>query len=68
MAQDLSEELLRMEVEQLKREVKTPRAPISRTGKEIKDHTEAYAGSDPLLRGVPEDRNPFKEKGSCVLS
>ncbi|XP_063107463.1 guanine nucleotide-binding protein G(I)/G(S)/G(O) subunit gamma-T2 isoform X1 [Cavia porcellus] len=69
MAQDLSEkELLRMEVEQLKREVTTPRAPISRTGKEIKEYVEAQAERDPLLRGVPEDRNPFKEKGGCLLS
>ncbi|KAM5274865.1 guanine nucleotide-binding protein G(I)/G(S)/G(O) subunit gamma-T2 [Ctenodactylus gundi] len=69
MAQDLSEkELLRMEVEQLRKEVKNPRAPISKTGKEIKDYVEAQAGSDPLLRGVPEDKNPFKEKGTCVIS
>ncbi|XP_004633705.1 guanine nucleotide-binding protein G(I)/G(S)/G(O) subunit gamma-T2 [Octodon degus] len=69
MAQDLSEkELLRMQVEQLKREVKTPRVPISRTGKEIKDYVEAQAGSDALLKGVPEDTNPFREKGGCLLS
>ncbi|KAM8816470.1 guanine nucleotide-binding protein G(I)/G(S)/G(O) subunit gamma-T2 isoform 1-T2 [Rhynchonycteris naso] len=69
MAQELSEkELLRMEVEQLKKEVKNPRALISKTGKEIKDYVEAQAGSDPLLRGVPEDKNPFKEKGTCVIS
>ncbi|XP_066119981.1 guanine nucleotide-binding protein G(I)/G(S)/G(O) subunit gamma-T2 [Saccopteryx bilineata] len=69
MAQELSEkELLRMEVEQLKKEVKSPRALISKTGKEIKDYVEAQAGSDPLLRGIPEDKNPFKEKGTCVIS
>ncbi|XP_032472831.1 guanine nucleotide-binding protein G(I)/G(S)/G(O) subunit gamma-T2 [Phocoena sinus] len=64
MAQELSEkELLKMEVEQLKKEVKNPRAPISKTGKEIKDYVEAEAGNDPLLKGIPEDKNPFKEKG-----
>lgn len=69
MAQDLSEkELLKMEVEQLRKEVLNPRAPISKTGKEIKDYVEAQAGNDPLLKGVPEDRNPFKEKGSCRIS
>ncbi|EDL15997.1 guanine nucleotide-binding protein G(I)/G(S)/G(O) subunit gamma-T2 isoform X1 [Mus musculus] len=69
MAQDLSEkELLRMEVEQLKKEVKNPRDLISKTGKEIKDYVEAQAGTDPLLKGIPEDKNPFKEKGTCVLS
>uniref|UniRef100_A0A9L0IYY4 Guanine nucleotide-binding protein subunit gamma n=2 Tax=Equus asinus TaxID=9793 RepID=A0A9L0IYY4_EQUAS len=69
MAQDLSEkELLKMEVEQLKKEVKNTRVPISKTGKEIKEYVEAEAGNDPLLKGVPEDKNPFKEKGSCVIS
>lgn len=69
MAQDLSEkELLRMEVEQLKKEVKNTRDPISKTGKEIKDYVEAQSGTDPLLKGIPEDKNPFKEKGTCVIS
>lgn len=69
MAQELSEkELLRMEVQQLKKEVRNPRAPISKTGKEIKDYVEAQAGNDPLLKGIPEDKNPFKEKGACMIS
>ncbi|XP_045692502.1 guanine nucleotide-binding protein G(I)/G(S)/G(O) subunit gamma-T2 [Phyllostomus hastatus] len=69
MAQELSEKgLLRMEVEQLKKEVRNPRAPISKTGKEIKEYVEAQAGNDPLLRGIPEDKNPFKEKGACRIS
>nr|CAG9553824.1 heterotrimeric guanine nucleotide-binding protein 3I [Sorex araneus] len=69
MAQDLSEkELLKMEVEQLKKEVRNPRVPVSKTGKEIKEYVEAQAGNDPLLRGIPEDKNPFKEKGGCVIS
>lgn len=41
---------------------------ISKTGKEIKEYVEAQAGNDPLLKGVPEDKNPFKEKGGCVIS
>ncbi|XP_070251351.1 guanine nucleotide-binding protein G(I)/G(S)/G(O) subunit gamma-T2 isoform X1 [Myotis yumanensis] len=69
MAQELGEkELLRMEVEQLKKEVKNPRAPISKTGKEIKDYVEARAGNDPLLQGISEDKNPFKEKGTCMIN
>nr|XP_036855008.1 guanine nucleotide-binding protein G(I)/G(S)/G(O) subunit gamma-T2 isoform X1 [Manis javanica] len=69
MAQELGEkELLRMEVEQLRKEVKNPRTPISKTGKEIKDYVEAQAGNDPLLKGIPEDKNPFKEKGTCMIS
>lgn len=69
MAQDLSEkELLKMEVEQLRKEVQNPRAPISKTGKDIREYVEAQAGNDPLLKGIPEDRNPFKEKGTCRIS
>ncbi|XP_077020802.1 guanine nucleotide-binding protein G(I)/G(S)/G(O) subunit gamma-T2 [Tamandua tetradactyla] len=69
MAQDLSEkELLRMEVEQLRKEVRNPRAPVSKTGKEIKDYVVAQAGNDPLLKGIPEDKNPFREKGTCRIS
>ncbi|KAI5128831.1 Guanine Nucleotide-Binding Protein G(I)/G(S)/G(O) Subunit Gamma-T2 [Manis pentadactyla] len=68
MAQELGEkELLRMEVEQLRKEVKNPRTPISKTGKEIKDYVEAQAGNNPLLKGIPEDKNPFKEKGTFPL-
>ncbi|XP_028931684.1 guanine nucleotide-binding protein G(I)/G(S)/G(O) subunit gamma-T2 [Ornithorhynchus anatinus] len=69
MAQDLTEkELLKMELEQLKKEVKNERALISKTGKEIKEFVEAQAAEDPLLKGVPEDKNPFKEKGGCSVS
>ncbi|XP_069337362.1 guanine nucleotide-binding protein G(I)/G(S)/G(O) subunit gamma-T2 [Eulemur rufifrons] len=69
MTQELSEkDLLRMEVEQLQKEVKNSRVPISQTGKEIKDYVEAQAGNDPLLKGIPEDKNPFREKGSCMIS
>ncbi|XP_030744089.1 guanine nucleotide-binding protein G(I)/G(S)/G(O) subunit gamma-T2 [Echinops telfairi] len=69
MAQDLSDkELLKMEVEQLRKEVTNPRDLVSKTGKEIKAYVEAQAGNDPLLQGIPEDKNPFKEKGPCVIS
>ncbi|XP_016071082.1 PREDICTED: guanine nucleotide-binding protein G(I)/G(S)/G(O) subunit gamma-T2 [Miniopterus natalensis] len=69
MAQELSEkELLRMEVEQLKKEARNPRAPISKTGREIKGYVEAHAGNDPLLKGISEDKNPFKEKGTCMIN
>ncbi|XP_044943978.1 guanine nucleotide-binding protein G(I)/G(S)/G(O) subunit gamma-T2-like [Mustela putorius furo] len=71
MAQELSERGAPEdgEVEQLRKEVKNPRSPISKTGKEIKDYVEAEAGkNDPLLKGIPEDKNPFKEKGGCTLS
>ncbi|XP_020853031.1 guanine nucleotide-binding protein G(I)/G(S)/G(O) subunit gamma-T2 [Phascolarctos cinereus] len=69
MAQDLTEkELLKMQIDQLKKEVKNERAMISKTGKELKDYVEANAGDDPLLKGIPEDKNPFREKGGCMIS
>uniref|UniRef100_A0A2K6U9V2 Guanine nucleotide-binding protein subunit gamma n=1 Tax=Saimiri boliviensis boliviensis TaxID=39432 RepID=A0A2K6U9V2_SAIBB len=68
MAQDLSEkDLLKMEVEQLKKEVKNTRIPVSKAGKEIKEYVEAQAGNDPFIKGIPEDKNPFKEKGASWL-
>ncbi|GAB0198981.1 guanine nucleotide-binding protein G(I)/G(S)/G(O) subunit gamma-T2 [Grus japonensis] len=69
MAQDMTEkELLKMELDQLKKEVKNERQMVSKTGKEIKEYIESMAGDDPLLKGVPEDKNPFKEKGGCTIS
>ncbi|KAM8999063.1 guanine nucleotide-binding protein G(I)/G(S)/G(O) subunit gamma-T2 [Sminthopsis crassicaudata] len=69
MAQDLTEkELLKMQIDQLKKEVKNERVLISKSGKALKEYVEANAGDDPLLKGVPEDKNPFKEKGGCMIS
>ncbi|NXO93631.1 GBGT2 protein, partial [Certhia brachydactyla] len=69
MAQDMTEkELLKMELDQLKKEVKNERQMVSKTGKEIKEYIESMAGEAPLLKGVPEDKNPFKEKGGCTIS
>ncbi|XP_009953522.1 PREDICTED: guanine nucleotide-binding protein G(I)/G(S)/G(O) subunit gamma-T2-like isoform X1 [Leptosomus discolor] len=75
MAQDMTEkELLKMELDQLKKEVKNERQMVSKTGKELKEYIESMAGDsalprgDPLVKGVPEDKNPFKEKGGCTIS
>ncbi|NXH27945.1 GBGT2 protein, partial [Myiagra hebetior] len=69
MAQDMTEkELLKMELDQLKKEVKNERQMVSKTGKEIKEYIESMSAEDPLLKGVPEDKNPFKEKGGCTIS
>ncbi|XP_006003330.1 guanine nucleotide-binding protein G(I)/G(S)/G(O) subunit gamma-T2 [Latimeria chalumnae] len=68
MAHDLTEkEVLKMEVEQLKKEVKTEREMVSKTTKEIKEFVESSSAEDPLLKGIPEDKNPFKEKGGCII-
>ncbi|KAG8451237.1 hypothetical protein GDO86_003466 [Hymenochirus boettgeri] len=69
MAQDMTEkDILKMEVEQLKKEVKTERTLVSKSLSEIKTYIESFSTQDPLLKGVPEDKNPFKEKGGCSVS
>ncbi|OCT94412.1 guanine nucleotide-binding protein G(I)/G(S)/G(O) subunit gamma-T2 [Xenopus laevis] len=69
MAQDMTEkDLLKMEVEQLRKEVKTERIMVSKSLPEIKSYTESRMTEDPLIKGVPEDKNPFKEKGGCLIS
>ncbi|XP_053266169.1 guanine nucleotide-binding protein G(I)/G(S)/G(O) subunit gamma-11 isoform X1 [Podarcis raffonei] len=67
--EDLSEkDKLKMEVEQLRKEVKLERQPVSKCSEEIKNYIEERSGEDPLVKGIPEDRNPFKEKGGCVIA
>ncbi|XP_008110739.1 guanine nucleotide-binding protein G(I)/G(S)/G(O) subunit gamma-11 isoform X2 [Anolis carolinensis] len=67
--EDLSEkEKLKMEVEQLRKEVKLDRQPVSKCSEEIKNYIEERSGDDPLVKGIPEDRNPFKEKGGCIIA
>uniref|UniRef100_A0A670ZEV0 Guanine nucleotide-binding protein subunit gamma n=1 Tax=Pseudonaja textilis TaxID=8673 RepID=A0A670ZEV0_PSETE len=41
---------------------------ISKTAKEHRTFIESMAAEDPILKGVPEDKNPFKEKGGCTIS
>ena len=36
--------------------------------KETIDFVEGLAPEDPLIKGVPEDKNPFKEKGGCIIT
>ncbi|XP_006012841.1 guanine nucleotide-binding protein G(T) subunit gamma-T1 [Latimeria chalumnae] len=67
--EDLTEkDKLKMEVEQLKKETKLERQMLSKCAEEIKDYIEERSGEDPLVKGIPEDKNPFKEKGGCVIA
>ncbi|XP_073689585.1 guanine nucleotide-binding protein G(I)/G(S)/G(O) subunit gamma-T2a [Garra rufa] len=69
MARDMSDkDILKMELEQLQKEVKNTREPVSKSAKEICEWVEAKAAEDPLIKGVPEDKNPFKEKGGCTIT
>ncbi|KPP71129.1 guanine nucleotide-binding protein G(I)/G(S)/G(O) subunit gamma-T2-like, partial [Scleropages formosus] len=69
MARDMSDiDILKMELQQLQKEVKNEREPVSKTAKELVDWVEANSAEDILLKGVPEDKNPFKEKGGCIIT
>ena len=39
----------------------------SKCCEEIKDYIVAGEEEDILVKGMPEDKNPFKEKGGCVV-
>ncbi|XP_036410929.1 guanine nucleotide-binding protein G(T) subunit gamma-T1 [Megalops cyprinoides] len=57
-----------MEVNQLKIEVKLERALVSKCCEEMKEFIQSGEDDDILLKGIPEEKNPFKEKGGCVIS
>ncbi|XP_069032865.1 guanine nucleotide-binding protein G(T) subunit gamma-T1 [Embiotoca jacksoni] len=56
-----------MEVNQLKLEVKLERWLTSKCCEEIKDYIQGGVEEDILVKGIAEDKNPFKEKGGCVI-
>lgn len=39
----------------------------SKCCEEIKEYIQAGVEEDILVKGIPEDKNPFKEKGGCVI-
>lgn len=49
-------------------DILSPFPQVSKTAKEICEWVEAQAAEDPLIKGVPEDKNPFKEKGGCIIT
>ncbi|CAL8364083.1 unnamed protein product [Arctogadus glacialis] len=56
-----------MDLDQKKIEVKLERWLTSKCCEEIKDYIVAAEEEDILVKGMPEDKNPFKEKGGCVI-
>ncbi|XP_034401666.1 guanine nucleotide-binding protein G(T) subunit gamma-T1 [Cyclopterus lumpus] len=56
-----------MEVNQLKTEMKLERWLTSKCCEEIKDYIQAAEEEDTLVKGISEEKNPFKEKGGCVV-
>ncbi|XP_033468038.1 guanine nucleotide-binding protein G(I)/G(S)/G(O) subunit gamma-T2b [Epinephelus lanceolatus] len=70
MARDMSDkEILKMELEQLKKEVSTARTPVAANCAETVTFVEALVPNDPLIKGVPDDKNPYKgDKGGCIVT
>ncbi|XP_037611831.1 guanine nucleotide-binding protein G(I)/G(S)/G(O) subunit gamma-T2b [Sebastes umbrosus] len=70
MARDMSDkEILKMELEQLKKEVSTARTPLAANCTETVSYVEELLPNDPLIKGVPDDKNPYKgDKGGCVVT
>ncbi|XP_063077408.1 guanine nucleotide-binding protein G(I)/G(S)/G(O) subunit gamma-T2b [Engraulis encrasicolus] len=69
MARDMAEkDILKMELDQLKKEESTPRTAVSAAAAETIEFVEAQVAEDPLIKGVPEATNPFKEKGGCIIT
>lgn len=31
------------------------------------EYIQSGMDDDPLVKGIPEEKNPFKEKGGCVI-
>ncbi|XP_022599079.1 guanine nucleotide-binding protein G(I)/G(S)/G(O) subunit gamma-T2-like [Seriola dumerili] len=70
MARDMSDkEILKMELEQLKKEVSTARTPVSANCTDTITFVEGLLPNDPLIKGVPDDKNPYKgDKGGCIIT
>ncbi|KAM3857895.1 guanine nucleotide-binding protein G(T) subunit gamma-T1 [Diretmus argenteus] len=57
----------KMQVAQKKIEIKLERMLTSKCCEEIKEYITAREEEDILFKGIPEEKNPFKEKGGCVV-
>ncbi|XP_034073850.1 guanine nucleotide-binding protein G(I)/G(S)/G(O) subunit gamma-T2b [Gymnodraco acuticeps] len=70
MARDMSDkEILKMELDQLKKEVSTTRTPLLANCAETVTFVEQLLPNDPLIKGVPDDKNPYKgDKGGCIIT
>ncbi|KAM9716054.1 guanine nucleotide-binding protein G(I)/G(S)/G(O) subunit gamma-T2b [Menidia menidia] len=70
MARDMSDkDILKMELDQLKKEVNTPRTAVSANCADTITFVETEMPNDPLIKGVPDDKNPYKgDKGGCVVT
>ncbi|CAK6434539.1 unnamed protein product [Pipistrellus nathusii] len=68
MDENVEKERLRKEVAQLRREAALERMKVSQCCADLRDYVLQNAANDPLVQGIPDDKNPYKEiKGGCVM-
>ncbi|KAG8008748.1 Guanine nucleotide-binding protein G(I)/G(S)/G(O) subunit gamma-T2 [Nibea albiflora] len=70
MARDMTDkEILKMELDQLKKEVDTARTPVGANCAETIAYAEEMLPNDPLIKGVSDEKNPYKgDKGGCIIT
>jgi len=54
-------------VEQLRVECQVQRIPVSQSISEMMAFIDQRKDQDPLLTGIDNKQNPFKEKGGCTI-
>ncbi|CAM9663849.1 guanine nucleotide-binding protein G(I)/G(S)/G(O) subunit gamma-7 [Petromyzon marinus] len=54
-------------VEQLRIEASMERVKVSKAASDLMRYCNEHAKSDPLLVGIPNSENPFKDKKPCTI-
>ncbi|XP_043551006.1 guanine nucleotide-binding protein G(I)/G(S)/G(O) subunit gamma-7-like [Chiloscyllium plagiosum] len=57
----------RKAVEQLRMEAGIERIQISKAAADLMRYCEDHVTNDPLVTGVPNSDNPFKDKKPCII-
>ena len=58
---------LKKTVEQLRSEAKIERITVSQACNQLQEYCVQHEADDLLLKGVPTNINPFKEKQKCTI-
>ncbi|XP_065197327.1 guanine nucleotide-binding protein G(I)/G(S)/G(O) subunit gamma-7-like [Sycon ciliatum] len=57
----------RKSVEQLRSEAGISRMKVSQAAQDLVGYCTTHQVNDPLLVGIPNNENPFKEKVNCLI-
>jgi len=60
-------ETLKLQLDQLRKEVALDRKRISVTAKDLMTYCEENKAHDGLVTGISDSHNPFQEKKSCSI-